>query len=278
MDITPADVLRIIFSHVTKKTDILSMRLVSKVWKRYTERFVHAIELSTASHDWQPIFTTETRQTEYKGYNQNLTEVLHRDMGMYRRYTPSVFKILPGLKSASNGSYLPLFVDNLAEIPLLANHVKPLDVFTIIRLNIHKYTDKERVYVHTVAKEFLRTCFSCIQHRHEYFVARCNIIYSTQCPLMECITFKYLQGTITISSIDATNGEFPQMRYFRDNDFIMQQLTSVAPLVTGLSTWFLRFDLIWTPQVLPHLTKIRVYLQTLDLPRLFMIFLCNASS
>lgn len=279
MDTLPPELIEIVFSHITMKQDILSSRYVSKGWKCYVERFVHVITATLWKGDW----TTDRvpiSKNIYKGYKGDRS-ALFRGMGEYQRFMPKIFQVLPQLKSTDceGVNDLPLILEDIQEIPPLARHTiaESLDVYLIKYpedIEASPCYDYERVklqtrsHIHNIAREFFTACFQFLQHYRHHdrlsFSARCDIPYSKDYPCIERITFRWLRGTIIISGIDVVNGEFAHMKHFRDSDFMVERLRSIASHVEGLSTWFLRFDPLWGPNLFPHLTTIRVYRQTFD--------------
>lgn len=297
MDPLPHDVIGLIFDRINVKDDIRACRLVSKKWKCYTERFVHTIVPTLTGY----AYYTEEALSEDRA-KEELRVRLAGEIGKYRRFTPKIFRLLPQLKSVVNinsqeTSAVPLIVDDFQDIPLLAEQTTSplLDVYLVKysrtmegASSLYSYLEPHiQVDIHNFAKELFAACFQFIRRYHSHsdsrssghseltFSVQCNIPYSTVQGLCEKITFHYLQGVIVISGIDAVNGEFPFMKRFRETDFMIEQLRTVAPYVTGLSTWFFRFESLWdnllTPSnFLANLTTIRVYRQTFN-PRIFSI-------
>ena len=290
MNTLPPELIEIVFSHINVKQDILSTRSVSKGWKRYVERFVHTITPTLWKTNWSDN-RGHVSENIYKGSRCALS----RGMGEYQRFYPKIFRMLPQLKSIDCNSVtdLPLIVEDIQEIPLLASQTfsESLDVYLIKypeEIETSQYSNESvklrtRSHIHNIAREFFTACFQFLRYYRNHdrlsFSVRCDIPYSATYPCIERITLRYLQGTIIISGIDVVNGEFAHMKHFRDSDFMVKQLKSIAPYVKGLSTWFLRFDPLWLHDFFPtfsNLTTIRCYRQTFD-SKLFSILVESPS-
>lgn len=285
MDVLPSDVIGLIFEYICVKQDILSCRSVSQKWKHYTERFVETITPTRNIY----IPSTITGLCNIEHVNELRRMYYARDIGNFRRFSPKIFQLLPQLKFIApigdDKHAIPLVVDSIQEIPLLTEQTtsESLDVYLVkcvpdMLAHYNNDDDDDQgtftnicQQIHTVAKELFVACFQFIskyrKQRNLSFSVTCNIPYLGYRPDYERITFHYLRGVIIISGIDAYCGGTSIMKDFRDGDFMMSQLISIAPYVTGLSTWFLRFDSVWENNFLvnlPNLTTIRVYRQTFD--------------
>lgn len=260
MDEFPPEIMANIFTHIITKEDILSARCVCHQWESYVEEFVR--ELIPTVSIFVPDKTASLLKSDTVKGERDV--FLHRGMGKFRRFHPTIFQVLPQLRSMIEfrqgilGEFkrydIPLMIDNISEIPDIADQTcsESLDVYLV------KYPDnmESHRYYDDIAREFFTACFEFIRryrgnHTILSFSARCDVPYSTQCSVIQRITFRFLQGVIIISGIEVPNGEHAHLQHFQDSAFMMEQLKSIAPYVKGLSTWFLRFDTLWTSNIIP---------------------------
>lgn len=285
MNTLPSELIEIIFSKIVLKPDILCVRGICKKWKCYVERFVREI-ISTS----RKLIPTD------RLYGNIHRDLLTNGMGEYLRFRPEIFQVLPRLRSIlevkraeTSTEYIrndiPLIIDDFTKIPMLAEQTSAegLDVYLVVypaHMNDEKYyygaeghqNKVERV--HHIARGFFIACFEFLRryprsHDALTFSARCDIPHPRS-PCIERVTLRYLRGTMIISGIEVVYEENPIMRIFRDSPFIINELTSIAPHVKGLSTWFLRFAPLWSSDLFPYLTTLQVYRQTYC-PKVFSI-------